>query len=171
MCCNKLFPSLNSMYLGDKLKVPWVKLGLQKKHLKMILRQHCPSFYRRVFGKVDSMKSFLSNTNQQRFQKHRNCLNKFKNYMNLSKIVIPKYTQECWEYRGIHCLSISRSFHFPCNMMNSSYVAKESKRLIQHGIRRKLECKWKHVGFGLKIWLSIPTYILGILLHLSTCRA
>lgn len=74
MYCNRLFPFLNNKYLGDKQKVRQAMLELRRKHLKMILQQRFPSFCRQVFGKVDNMKSFLSNTSRQHFQKHRSCL-------------------------------------------------------------------------------------------------
>lgn len=74
MYCSRLFPFLNNKYLGGKQKVQQAMLELRRKHSKMILQQHFPSFYRQVFGKVDNMKSFLSNTSRQHFQKHRSCL-------------------------------------------------------------------------------------------------
>lgn len=78
MYYNKRFPFLNSKYLDDKLKVRQVKLELQRKHSRMILQQRFPSFYKRVFDKVDNMMNFLSNTNRRHYLKYRSYLNKIE---------------------------------------------------------------------------------------------
>jgi len=75
MCCSRGFLALSSMCLDDKPKVQLIKLELQRRRSRKILRQRYPNFCRPIYGKVDSMTSVGSNTSRQHFLIRKSWLN------------------------------------------------------------------------------------------------
>lgn len=148
------------MCLGDKLIIQLIMLELRRRHSRMILQQRYPSFCIIIFDMVDSMMIVWSNTNRQRFLKHRS-------WMHLLKIVIPKGIQEHWGYPRIHYYLVSRKCCFLGKMMRNMRVAIRSKQLIQCGKLWRLECKQMCEHFLIRIYLNIRAYILGIWLNLN----